>query len=112
MSVLPRFCDVSGAELEAHHAPEHVIAYIEHNREHLKWLAQDPRFRTIFTPTESPQLVYQNLRNGVQATVHSSLGSPQYHPQLQQWRSDSELTHGNAMMTLSLPQRQVCLVLS
>jgi hypothetical protein len=109
MSVLPRFCDVSGAELEAHHAPEHVIAYIEYNRDHLKWLAQDPRFRTAFTPTESPQLVHQN---GVQATVHSSLGSPQYHPQLQQWGLDSELIHGNAMMTLSLPQRQVCLVLS
>jgi hypothetical protein len=111
MSVLPRFCDVSGAELEAHHAPEHVIAYIEDNREHLKWLAQDPRFRTAFTPTESPQLVHQNLLNGVQATVHSSLHSPRYHPQLQQWSSDSELMHANAM-TLSMPQKQVCLVLS
>src|SRR6267154_1936639 len=96
-NILLRFCDVSAAELEAHRVPQHVIAYVEHNREHLKWLAQNPRFcGTGFTPIRSPQLVHQNLFNGIQAVPRSSLHSPQHHPQLQQRHPDWESMLGDA----------------
>jgi len=108
-NILLRFCDVSAAELEAHRVPQHVIAYVEHNREHLKWLAQSPRFCTGVTPIGSPQFVHQNLFNGVEAIPHSSLHSPQNHPQLEQRPSDWESMHGG-LMNLSLPQQQVCFV--
>jgi hypothetical protein len=108
-NVLLRFCDVSAVELEAHRVPQHVIAYVEHNREHLKWLAQNPRFN--ITPIGSPQFVHQNLFNGVEATPYSSLHSPQNHPQIQQRCSDWESMHGD-LMDLSLPQKQVCFVVS
>ena len=110
-NVLLRFCDVSAAELEAHRVPQHVIAYVENNREYLKWLAQDPRVCTSLTPIRSPQFVHQNLFNGVQAILPPSLHSSQNHPQLQQRHSDWESMHGDAM-NLSLPQQQVCLVIS
>jgi hypothetical protein len=32
MSILPRFSHTSGAELEAHHVPQHVITFVEQNR--------------------------------------------------------------------------------
>jgi hypothetical protein len=105
-NILPRFCGVSGAELEAHRVPQHVIAYVEHNREDLKWLAQHPRFRTSFTPVGSTQFVDQNLLNGPRPSLHF----PEDHPQLQR-RSDWESMHGDPVK-LSLPQQQVCLVLS
>jgi len=110
-NILFRFCDVSATELEAHRVPQHVIAYVEHNREHLKWLAQNSRVSTCFTPIGSPQFIHQNSFNGVQTIPHSSLHSPQNHPQLQQRRSDWESMHRDAM-NLSLPQQQVCLVFS
>jgi hypothetical protein len=110
-NVLLRFCDVSAAELEAHRVPQHVIAYVEHNREYLKGLAQNPRVCTSFTPIGSPQFVHQNQFNGVQAIPRPSLYSPQNRPQLQQRHSDLESMHGDAM-NLSLPQQQVCLVIS
>jgi hypothetical protein len=110
-NILPRFCDVSAAELEAHRVPQHVIAYVEHNREYLKGLAQNPRVCTSFTPIGSPQFVHQNQFNGVQAIPRPSLYSPQNRPQLQQRHSDLESMHGDAM-NLSLPQQQVCLVIS
>lgn len=100
-SILPRFYDVSVAELEAHGAPQHVIAYIEPNREYLKWLAQNPRYSNSLTPVGSPQYVHQIPR--------PSLHSPQDHPQLQQRRSDWEPMHGDTINS-SLPQQQVCLV--
>jgi hypothetical protein len=106
-NILFRFCDVSAAELEAHRVPQHVIAYVEHNREDLKRLAQNPRFCTSFTPIGSPQFVHQNLFNGVQAILRPSLHSSQ----LQQRHTDRESMHGDAM-NLSLPQQQVCLVIS
>lgn len=109
-NVLLRFCDVSAAEFEAHRVPQHVIAYVEHNREHLKWLAQNPRFYTGFAPI-GPQSVHQNMFNGVQEIPQSSLHSPQNQPQLQQRHFDWESMHGDAM-SLSLPQQQVCLVIS
>jgi hypothetical protein len=108
---LLRFCDVSAAELEAHRVPQHVIAHVEHNREYLKWLAQNRGFCTSFTPVGSPQFVDQNMFNGVQAIPRPSLHSPQNHPQLQQRHSEWGSMHGDAM-NLSLPQQQVCLVIS
>ena len=41
MSILQRFSHTSGAELEAHHVPQHVITFVEQNREHLQQAAQD-----------------------------------------------------------------------
>lgn len=112
-NTLHRFWDASGAELEAHRVPQHVIAFVEHNREHLKSLAQDPRLRPGFTPTENPQLVRQNQlyqASGLQTMVHSSLQSLQnHHHQQQQWRADGELMHGGVMNVS--PQQQVCPVL-
>lgn len=108
---LLQFCDVSGAGLEAHRVPQHVIAYVEHNREYLKWLAQNPRLYTSFTPVRSPQFVHQNPFNGVQAIPCPSLHSPQNRPQLVQRHSDRGSMYGNAV-NLSLPQQQVCLVIS
>src|SRR6266478_2536606 len=67
MSILPRFCDVSTAELEAYSVP----------------------------PNERPQLVHQNLLNGVR---------PPNYQQLQQRRADWGILHGNAV-NLSLPQQ-------
>jgi hypothetical protein len=58
-NILPRFCDVSAAELKAHRVPQHVIAYIEHNRDDLNWLAQHPRFSTGFTPVGRTQFADQ-----------------------------------------------------
>ena len=97
-NILLRFCDVSGAELEAYRVPQDVIQYVDHNREDLKWLAQTPRFCTSFMPVGSPQFVDQNLFTGVQAMIpRSSLHSPQDHPQVQQRRSDWESMHGGPM---------------
>ena len=46
MSILPRFSHASGANLEAHRVPQHIIAFIEQNREALQRAAQDQsRFR-------------------------------------------------------------------
>jgi hypothetical protein len=117
INILPRFWDASGAELEAHRVPQHVIAFVEQNREHLKWLAQFPRVQGGFAPTESPQLGRQTLPHKVsslQIAIDPSLLSHEsrhYQEQQQQRRADGESTHGGAM-SFSLPQQQVCLVFS
>ena len=41
MGILPRFSDACVAELAANRLPEHIIAFVEHNRGHLKRAAQD-----------------------------------------------------------------------
>ena len=54
MSILPRFAHASGADLEAHHVPPHVIAFVEQNREHLQRAAQDQNaFRAGLTSIKS-----------------------------------------------------------
>ena len=114
MNILPRFWDASGAELETHRVPQHVIAFIEQNRDHLKWLAQFPRVHSGFAPTESPQLGRQSLPHQVsslQIAIDPSLLSHQnrhYQEQQQQRRADQESTHGGVMNF----QQQVCLVFS
>ena len=55
MSILPRFSHTSGADLEAHHVPPHVIAFVEQNREHLQRAAQDQNgFRAGLTSKNAP----------------------------------------------------------
>ena len=56
MGILPRFSHTSGRELEAHHVPQHVIAFVEQNRVHLQRAAQDQNgFRTgITSPQNAP----------------------------------------------------------
>ena len=57
MSILPRFSHTSGAELEAHHVPQHVISFVEQNREHLQRAAQDQSgFRAGLTSTKNAPL--------------------------------------------------------
>jgi hypothetical protein len=57
MSILPRFSHTSGAELEAHHVPPNVIAFVEQNREHLQRAAQDQNgFRAGLTSIKSEPL--------------------------------------------------------
>ena len=41
MEILPRFSDACVAELAAHRVPQHIIAFVEQNRGHLKRAAQD-----------------------------------------------------------------------
>ena len=54
MSILPRFSHTSGAELEAHRVPQHVITFVEQNREHLQRAAQDQNgFRAGLTSTKN-----------------------------------------------------------
>ena len=57
MGILPRFSHTSGAELEAHHVPQHVITFVEQNREHLQRAAQDQNgFRAGLTSTKNAPL--------------------------------------------------------
>jgi hypothetical protein len=57
MSILPRFSHTSGAELEAHRVPQHVITFMEQNREHLQRVAQDQNgFRAGLTSTKNAPL--------------------------------------------------------
>jgi hypothetical protein len=124
MSILPRFWDARSAELEARRVPQSVNTLVEQNREYLKLLAQDPRFRGGFTltPAEGPQIAPQNqlhALSGIQITFHPHPTSLQNHQQRlrqqqqQQPRADGELTHGGVMnVGLSQQQQQVCFVVS
>ena len=66
MGVLPRFSHTSGAELEAHHVPQHVITFVEQNREHLQRAAQDQNgFRRGLTSTKNGPLDNRTQANHV-----------------------------------------------
>ncbi|KAH9178374.1 hypothetical protein EDB89DRAFT_1170790 [Lactarius sanguifluus] len=41
MSILPRFSHTSGAELEGHRVPPHIVAFLEQHRDNLQRAAQD-----------------------------------------------------------------------
>ena len=57
MGILPRFSHTSGADLEAHHVPQHVITFVEQNRDHLQRAAQDQNgFRAGLTSTKNAPL--------------------------------------------------------
>jgi hypothetical protein len=53
MFLLPRFSHASGADLEAHHVPQHVISFVEQNREQLQHAAhwQSQSAGLTFPPT-------------------------------------------------------------
>jgi hypothetical protein len=69
MTILPRFSHTCGAELEVHHVPQRVIAFVEQNREHLQRAAQDQNgFRTGLTSTKNAP-----LDNGTQVSRASVL---------------------------------------
>ena len=58
MSILPRFSHTSGADLEAHRVPQHVIAFVEQNRKQLQRAAQDPAQQSaqIAQPPSQPPI--------------------------------------------------------
>jgi hypothetical protein len=57
MSILPRFAYASGAELEVHHVPQHVITFVEQNRGPLQRAVQDQNgFRAGLVSTGSVPL--------------------------------------------------------
>ncbi|KAH9972703.1 hypothetical protein BGW80DRAFT_339666 [Lactifluus volemus] len=57
MSILSRFAHTSGADLEAHRIPRHIIAFAEQNRDHLQRTARNQNgFRATLTSTKAPQL--------------------------------------------------------
>ena len=65
MSILPRFSHTSGAELWAHHVPQHIITFVEQNREHLQRAAQDQNgFRAGRTSTKNAPLNSQLFNSG------------------------------------------------
>jgi len=66
MSILPRFSHTSGAELEAHRVPQHVIAFVEQNREQLQRAAQDQSgFRAGIRSTKNAPLDHRAQVNEV-----------------------------------------------
>ena len=54
MSILPRFSHTSGAELEAHSVPRHIVEFVEQHRDNLQRAAQDQNgFRAGLTSTKN-----------------------------------------------------------
>jgi hypothetical protein len=84
MSILPRFSHTSGAELEAHRVPPHIVSFVEQHRDHLQRAAQDQNgFRAGLTSTKNMQL--DNRAQINQAPASQSRVPPQLipnHPQL------------------------------
>jgi hypothetical protein len=63
MSILPRFSHTSGADLEAHRVPQHVIAFVEQNRLNLQRALQDQNgFRAGLTSTNPDHQQLQQLQ--------------------------------------------------
>ena len=83
MGILPRFSHTSGAELEAHHVPQHVIAFVEQHRVHLQRAILDNGPRSDFKPVRSETL--DNHTHMSPIIYQMSFGGRQYsNPQLQQ----------------------------
>ena len=103
-SILPRFSHTSGADLEAHLVPQHVIAFIEQNREQLQRAAQDQSgFRAGITSTENAPLDYRAQVNEVSG-LQTMARPPQIIPgdqQLQMQRQASHVSMGAQMATSS-----------
>jgi hypothetical protein len=85
MSILPRFSHTSGADLEAHRVPSHIITFVEQHRDHLQRAAQDQNgFRAGLTSTKN--LALDNRAQINQASAFQARVPPQLipnHPQLQ-----------------------------
>ncbi len=76
MGILPRFSHTSGAELEAHHVPQHVITFVEQNREHLQRAAQNQNeFRAGLTSTMNAPLDNRSQVN--HASALQAMARPQ-----------------------------------
>jgi hypothetical protein len=67
MSVLlPWFSHTSGADLDVHRVPQHVIAFVEQNRDQLWRAAQDQSgFRAGITPMKNASLDHRAQINEV-----------------------------------------------
>ena len=107
MDILPRFSHTSGADLEAHHVPQHVITIVERNREHLQRAAQDQNwFRAgLASPNHAP---LDNRTQVNHASALQTMARPQqFMPGLQlqqlQWQG---LAQGPAKPN-TLPQGQL-----
>ena len=85
MSILPRFSHTSGADLEAHRVPSHIIAFVEQHRDQLQRAAQDQNgFRAGLTSTKN--LALDNRAQINQASAFQARVPPQLipnHTQLQ-----------------------------
>ena len=107
MGILPRFSHTSGADLEAHHVPQHVITFVEQNRDHLQRAAQDQNgFRAGLTSTKNAPLDNRTQVN--HASALQTMARPQqFMPGLQlqqlQWQG---LAQGPAKPN-TLPQGQL-----
>jgi hypothetical protein len=107
MSILPRFSHTSGAELEAHHVPQHVTTFVEQNREHLQRAAQDQNgFRAGLTSTKNAPLDNRTQVN--HAPALQALARPQQfipgHQQPQQLQRQGLVQGPGKSITLQSPQ--------
>ena len=105
MSILPRFSHTSGANLEAHRVPQHVIAFVERNRENLQRAAQyQSGFRADVTSTKNAPQDHQAQSNevsGPQMMVRLPQDIPGYqehperlHPTLSSWLNNMDKLSG------------------
>jgi hypothetical protein len=86
MSILPRFSHTSGADLEAHRVPQHVILFVEQNREHLQRAAQTQNeFRAGLTSTKNAPLDNRTQVNQG-STLQTMARPPQLMPGHQQFQ--------------------------
>jgi hypothetical protein len=94
MSILPRFSHTSGADLEAHRVPQHIIAFVEQNRENLQRAAQDQSgFRAGITSTKNAPLDHRaqvNEVSGPQTMARPPQAIPG-HQQLQQMQRQVQI---------------------
>ena len=94
MSILPRFSHTSGADLEAHRVPQHVIAFVEQNRENLQRAAQDQSgFRAGISSTKNAPLDHRAQVNEVSGP-QTMARPPQVipgHQQLQQMQRQVQI---------------------
>ena len=73
MSILSRVSHTPSSELRTHHVPEHVISFVEQNREHLQRAAQDQSgFRAGVTSTKNAPLDNRTQINYVRALQGST----------------------------------------
>jgi len=84
MSILPWFLHTSGADLEVHHVPQHVVGFVEQNREQFQCAAQDQSgFRAGITSTKTAPLDHQGQVNEVSG-LQTMAWPPQVIPSYQQ----------------------------
>lgn len=87
MSILPRFSHTSGADLEAHRVPSHIVAFVEQHRDGLQRAAQDQNgFRAGLTSTKNLPLNNRAQINQASGFQGIARGPPQLipnHTQLQ-----------------------------